>query len=157
MNTEKITVWAEITASVAVVVGLGLLILEIRLNTQAVEHQSQVEQVAVVTEPFLQSDALLSAIEKIKSTDGRSAIESAFIDRYGFSTDEAHAWTRHLAQLWSLNRLEFYYGDRDSAEGWAYAMLTIPDNRLFAEKTQFQSDEFGQMVQDAYHRTVEVK
>ena len=57
MNTKKITVWAEITASIAVVVGLGLLILEIRLNTRAVEYQSQVEQIAVVTEPFLQQAA----------------------------------------------------------------------------------------------------
>ena len=158
MNTEKFTVWAEITASIAVVVGLGLLILEIRLNTRAVEHQSQVEQIAVVTEPFLQSAALLSAIEKINNTDGRSPIESELIEHYELTTDEAQAWSRHLAQLWGLMRLEFYYGDRDRAEGWAYAMLSNhPDNRRFAEQTQFRPDEFGQMVQDVYDRTAKAQ
>ena len=157
MNTKTFTDWAEIIAAIAVVVGLGLLILEIRLNTRAVEHQSEVEQIAVVTEPFLQSAALLSAYDKIKNVDGRTSIESALIERYELTTEEAQAWTRHLAQLWGLVRLDYYYGDRERAEGWVQAMLHIHDNRLFAEKTQFQSDEFGQMVQDAYDQIDEVQ
>lgn len=147
MDSKRVTDWLEIVAAVSVFAGLLLLVQEIRVNTQAVSHQAAVARVAVLTEPFFGSAELRSASEKVRATDGRSGFESALIEMYGHTPEEALVWARHLTQLWFIVRADFNNGNESSAELYVRALLTAPDNQLFIEHRNFQG-EFGEFIQD---------
>ncbi len=147
MDTKKLTDWLEIIAAFSVVVGIILLIQEIRLNTRAVAYESTLNRFDVVTAPFFQSAELLTADEKIRMIDGVNALEAAFVERYDMTPAEALVWTRHLMQIWNNASADYHYGDREMAEFAVRALLTTPDNRLFVEHWYGHlTDEFSEFV-----------
>lgn len=147
MKAKNVTDWLEIVAAVSVFVGLLLLVQEIRVNTQAVKHQAAVARSAVLAEPFFESADLRSASVKIHATDGRGDFESALVETYGHTPEEALVWARHLLQLWNIVRADFNNGNEHEAEEYVRALLDSPDNQLYAKHRNFQG-EFGKMVQD---------
>jgi hypothetical protein len=147
MKIRNFSSWIDTIASIAVVIGLVLLILEIRVNTQAIERQAAVDRAAALTEPFYQSETLRSASEKVRAVDERVGAEAAFIEHYNMTPEEAILWNRHCIQLWSVIKADFDFGDRESARRYAENLLAIPDQRIFIENHSFFEGDFSQMIE----------
>ena len=151
MHTRRLSDWAQVLGSVAVVVSLLLLLQEVRGNTRAVERQAAVDRASALSDPFFQDPDLRLAFDKVRVVDGPHAVQAAFMDRYDHTSSEALVFTRHLLQLWSTVEADFNYGDRDLAAEWVEALLLNPDNRLFVEHHRF-GGEFGTLVHDVARR-----
>ena len=148
MNIKVLSDWVDAIATVAVVIGLALLILEIQVNTEAIERQAAVERASALTEPFYESAEMRMALEKIRTTDAHGGATAAFIKHYDMTPEEAIVWNRHCVQLWAMVRSDFNFGNRELAKGFAKALAASPDQRLFIENWHAFDSEFGQMVRD---------
>lgn len=133
MAKRNLVEWMEVATGLAVLVGLVLVVMELRVNTMAVNRQAAVERASSLTEPFLYSDVLRAADEKVRAVDGSGTIGDAFIETYGMKPEQALAWSRHLMQVWSIVQADYLHGDSEAALTLAGALLTNPDNRLYVE------------------------
>lgn len=134
MKVERWTQWAEIAASVAVIVSLVFLIQEVRYNTAAMERQAVMDQAAAVNAPFVEESPLPSIMAKIKAVDGPDPAVSAFVDRYDLSYEEAVRWIRHLSLIWIGLEADFVAsGPTARLERTTQGLLQGEDNRLFWE------------------------
>ena len=132
MDTQKLANWSEIVASVAVVITLVFLILEVRQNTDAVERQALLERQARLINPYLASPEFRSVYVKIKEKDGREDNVAAFIDYYDLAHGEAVLWVRHLDENWSGLEADFLkYGESDDMNALITGFLSFPDARLY--------------------------
>lgn len=138
--------WLEISTSLAVLVGLVLVIMEIRVNTNAVNRQATVDRSVALTEPFFYSEVLRSADEKVRAVDGTADNVVALADRYDFTEAEALAWSRHLMQLWVMVEGDYYNGDKEVALSFAKNMLGSADSREFVKNWRFFREEFQREV-----------
>src|SRR6056297_2430876 len=102
MEKRRLVEWLEVTTGLAVLVGLGLVVTEIRVNTAAVNRQAAVERASALTEPFFYSEVVRSADRKVRAVDGDEGVAKVFAEHYEMSQEEARAWTRHLMQLWGI-------------------------------------------------------
>ena len=148
MESRRLSDWAQVFGSIAVVISVVFLLQEVRGNTLAVERQAAVDRAAALSDPFFQASELRTAFEKVRAVDGESPLQSVFIDRYEHTPSEALVWTRHLLQLWSTVEADFNYGNRDLAAEWVRALIANPDNRLFLEHHAFGGD-FAVLVREA--------
>lgn len=134
MKVERWTQWAEIVASVAVVVSLVFLIQEVRYNTAVMERQAVMDRAAVVNAPFLGESQLPSIIAKIKAVDGPDPAVSAFVEQYDLSYEEAVRWTRHLSLIWIGLEADFIAsGLSPRLERTTRGLLQSEDHQLFWE------------------------
>ena len=151
MNNEKLAVWAEVVASIAVVVTLAFLIYEVRQNTVAVERQTYLDRQARLLEPYLESQDFREIYVKIKNRDGLEPRVQHFVDTYALSVEEALYWVRHLDQNWRGFENDFYrYGPNAGLNGMITGFLSFPDGRLYwdsAAQTAGFSDEFVNHVE----------
>ncbi len=146
MSTSKISDWAEILASLAVVVSLVFLLHEVRTNTRTVERESAYVEAAALAQPFFEAPEMRTVAEKVRRVDGGDRVHQAFMERYHLTYDEAVLWYRHLTQLWLGLEADYRYGDRAAAEATIeYVLTTYPDNRLFVEHERFDG-AFGELV-----------
>lgn len=142
MAQRRLVDWLEVATGVAVLLGLLLVVLEIRVNTHAVNRQAAVERVSSLTEPFLYSEVLRSADEKVRAVDGLNRTASRFQEHYEMTHEEALAWSRHLMQLWGIVQADYYHGETEGALELATNLLVNPDNRLYVENWPFFRAEF---------------
>ena len=147
MNIKGLSDWVDAVATVGVVIGLVLLILEIRVNTDAIEHQAAVDRAIVVSEPFYESAELRSAMNKIRIAEGHEGAVNAFIENYDMTPDEAIVWSRHQMQVWAMIRADFERGDRENAEYFATLLLKNRPPRIFVENMAYRG-EFKEMIQN---------
>lgn len=141
--------WAEIVASVAIVVSLVFLIQEVRYNTSILERQAVLDRTAALNDQFFEDSPLASILAKVKVVDGPDPLESAFVDRYDLSYEEAVRWVRHLSFVWSVLEADYRANDRSRAlEDIASGLLDYPDNRLFWDQgaPQIATGEFRRYV-----------
>lgn len=148
MSVNRLSNWIDLIATIGVVVGMVLLILEIRLNTQAIELQASVNRAAALTEPFYESSQLRNASEKIRTVEGRGSAEAAFIAQYDMTPEEALVWNRHCVQLWLSVVADYEHGNRDLAIRYTKALLSSADQRLFVQNYSFFNSDFRQMLDD---------
>lgn len=132
---EQAAHWAEIVASLAIIVSLVFLIQEVRYNNLILERQALMDRTAAFNSPFLQDSALASILARIKAVDGREPVEDALAERYDLSYEDAVRWNRHLSLLWTVLEAEYRSnGWSPILEGTARTLLSSPDNRLFWEQ-----------------------
>lgn len=105
----KLRLWvdvAEIAASVAVVVTLVILILQIRESDEQERVQNSVRMAQWDAEMFLQSTELPVIAAKIEEArDPEFLIE--FRKRYGLTAEQAGIWNRWLFLLWKSLEAEY--------------------------------------------------
>lgn len=77
MKIEKVSSWAELLASIAVVVTLVVLVFEVRSTNVALERQAAMDRAAALTAPFLDHPMLSDILAKIKAVDGSDQIPAA--------------------------------------------------------------------------------
>jgi len=153
MNTNKIADWAEILASLAVVVSLLFLLQEVRTNTRTVERESALVQAAALAQPFFESPEMRAVAEKVIAVDGGGSarVHEALIERYGLTYEEAVLWHRHMMQLWLGIEADYMYGDREAAVANIEMVMRYPDNQIYIEHEEFEGD-FGDVVRRIANR-----
>ena len=134
MKLEQWAHWAEIIASIGVVVTLVVLVQEVRYNTLALERQADLDRAAALAEPFFEAPELASVLAKIKAVDGEDAFPDALIERYGLTPAEAILWDRHLRRVWLEHEADFdRSGPTPELAAWIRGTLSSPDNQLYWE------------------------
>lgn len=144
-TVQQLAHWAEIVASVAVVVSLLFLVSEVRTNTRVLERQAVLDRTAAFNTAFLEGSALPTILTKIKAVDGFEPVEQALAARYDLDYQEAVRWTRHLAVLWTVLESDFRVnGPSPALEGIAWGLLGSADNQLYWDQgaPQVTSGEF---------------
>jgi hypothetical protein len=132
MNTNTVAQRVEWLTSVAVIVTLVVLILEVRGNTRALERQLVLDAAAQLSEPFLAGPELLEAYEHVKAVDGWEPLHTALVDQYGMTNTQAVAWGRYLLMLWQgLEANYVYSGESEQLTARIQGLMTYPDDRLY--------------------------
>lgn len=136
MKLERWAHLAEIVASMAVVVTLVFLAVEVRANTLVIERQSYEQRTDRVFEPFLDPSTLPTIYAKVKAVDGMDRSVQAFMDQYDLTPEEATMWSRHLASIWRSMELNFMFdGPSSDLERQIRLFLSTADNQLYWEVT----------------------
>lgn len=132
---EQWSHWAEIVASVAIVVSLVFLIQEVRYNSSIMERQAVLDRTEAFNAPFFQESPLPAILTKVKEVDGYDAIELAFVERYDLTYQEATLWVRHLSVLWAVLEADYRVGGlTPELTAMVQGLLATDDNRLFWEQ-----------------------
>ena len=149
----KIAEWApiaEVVSSVAVVVTLCVLVLEVRDNTAALERQARLDRMETTFGDFYRSPYLPAIVVKIDAVDGVGETSKEFIERYGLSQEETVRWFRYLSKEWgSINADYEYFGDQIRLRRAIAALMRFPTHQIYWEKfgkQQYQPD-FVQYVE----------
>lgn len=136
MKLQQWAHWAEIIASLAVVVTLVFLLREVRGNTLALERESALDRATAIDAPFMANSEMASVLTKIKIVDGSEPYEQAMVERYDLTYEEAIMWGRHLALIWSGLEADYALsGESQGVEDRIQMLLSFPDNQVFWEHT----------------------
>jgi hypothetical protein len=138
LKLKKLALIAELVASLAVILTLVLLLLEVRGNTLAVKRQIAMDHYNSIFTSFIDPPTLLSAMKKVKAVDGMEHYVHAFMETYGLNDAEAYVWSRFLLQIWMGLLQDF--DDNGPSERLAASirpLLAFPDNNLFLEHFRF--------------------
>ena len=159
----KIAEWApiaEVVSSVAVVVTVCVLILEVRGNTAALERQARLGYLETTFGDVYRSPYLPAIVVKIDAVDGVGATSKALIERYGLSQEEAVRWFRFASKEWGSLLADYeYFGDRNRLRRAIAGLIRFPPHQIYWEKygkQQFQSD-FVQYVESVRDGTLPAK
>ncbi|MEJ2312649.1 MAG: hypothetical protein P8Y11_09655, partial [Gemmatimonadales bacterium] len=137
---------AEIAASLAVVATLIILTLEVRDNTRALEGQAVRERSAALNEAYVRSPLLPSILAKVKEVDGAEPGETALMERYDLSYEEAAIYGRYLVQILTGLEAEFLSdGPSPGLRDRIQLLFLFPD-------VQLNWDDGAPQVQDATFR-----
>lgn len=129
----KLRLWvdiAEITASIAVVVTLVLLILQMRESDALERVQNSVRMAQWDAQVFVQSDQLPIIAAKIETARNHDYLVE-FRKRYDLSVEEAGIWNRWLLLLWKGLEAEFLStGPSERLADRIRAMAAYEDQRM---------------------------
>lgn len=138
MKIEKVSAWAELFASIAVVVTLVILVLEVRATNVSLKRQAAMDRAAAFSEPFLDEPMLGDILGKIKAVDGPDPIPAQLAERYDLTPGEAIAWERHLWVVWSSLEADFMLrGDEPETRGMVAILKSTPDNQIYLQSLAF--------------------
>ncbi len=141
--------WLELIVVGSVVITLIVLIAEVRMNTRAIERQSRMDQLNVLTQPFLDDVDLGEVLAKIKAVDGRESTVVALMDAYNLTEVEASSWSRHLYSVWAGIEADFLYSGSEFVEPNVRALLPFPDAKIYWETNrEFHSSAFKAFVDE---------
>jgi hypothetical protein len=119
-------------ASLAVVISLTLVVMEIRGNTLAVERQVIADHQRAIFTPFLSPEVLVSAINKIKAVDGHANYVQAFMTTYDMNESEAYVFTNFQLTIWAdMVRDYTENGPSDRLAEQIRLLVRHPDVNLF--------------------------
>lgn len=140
--------WAEIAASLTVVITLVLLVQEVRRNTRALQRQADVERAVAMTYPFFENPGLADVLDKIKAVDGQDPVPRALMEHYGLTGREAILWERHLLLIWQGLEADYEaVGESPTLGNMIRSLWCAPDNRLYlTAEEQFSTSEFREYV-----------
>lgn len=131
MKLQDWTHFAEITASVAVIISLLFLTHQVGENTSAIERQILLDRSSALTSPFLSDGRLPAILSKIKAIDGVDPLEQSFIDRYLLTYEEASIWVRYQLVVWKGLEADFIAdGESPKMESYIEHLLTFADVQL---------------------------
>ena len=105
----KLRLWvdiAEITASIAVVVSLLLLVFQIRESDEIKRVQNSVRMAQWDAQMFLLSDRLPTIAAKIESIENPDFMQP-FREHFELSIEEAGIWNRWLFLIWKGIEAEY--------------------------------------------------
>jgi hypothetical protein len=149
MTLERWSHWAEIGASVAVVLTLLLLVQQVRQNTLMLERQVALDRATAFNAPYLGESEFPAILEQIKTVDGPEPVEQAFVARYDLTYQQAIRWVRHLALVWTALESDYVANGRsDPLDAVAWSLLGSRDNQLYWENgaPQITNGGFRQYV-----------
>jgi hypothetical protein len=133
LKPMKLRMWvdiAEITASVAVVVTLLLLIFQMRESDEQERVTNALRMVQWDAQMFLQSDQLPTISAKIEEVSNPDFM-GEFRKRYDLSIEEAALWNRWLYLLWKSLEAEFLLvGPSDELEERIRLSISYEDQQL---------------------------
>jgi hypothetical protein len=140
----KLRLWvdiAEITASLAVVATLGLLVVQISQSNELEKRQSVLRQAQWDAQLFLLSDDLPNILAKIKAVDGYDM--QPFMEKYDLSYAEAASWNRWLVLMWRGMELDYMtLGPSEQFEQAIRTTVAWPDQQLFVQGAFFSGSPF---------------
>ena len=140
----KLKIWvdvAEITASLAVVATLGLLVVQLSQSNEIEQRQSALRQAQWDAEMFLLSDELPSILAKIKAVDGYDL--EPWMEKYELSYAEAASWNRWLTLMWRGWELDYTMnGPSKTLEQAIRNTASYPDQQLFIQGAFFPGANF---------------
>ncbi len=143
---------AEITASLAVVATLVILIVQIRESNDIEQAQAALRQAQWDAQLFLMSDQLPNILAKIKNVDGHDL--QPWMEQYDLSYAEAALWNRWLTLMWRGMEIDFMLlGPNEQLNQMIRNSAAWPDQQLFMHGaffpgTTFFSDEFARYVSE---------
>jgi len=134
MKIEKVSAWAELLASIAVVVTLVVLVLEVRATNISLERQAAMDRAGGLTEAFFEAPVFADILAKIKAVDGDDPIEAQLMARYDLTAAEAILWDRHLWVVWSGLEADFMLrGDQPEIRSLVAILKGTPDNQIYLQ------------------------
>ncbi len=134
MKLQEWAHWAEITASVAVVVSLVFLTGEVSENTLALERQAIRDRSAAINTPFLNDSQVPAILAKVKAVDGWRSLVQAYVERYSLTYEEAGIWTRYLSVVWTGLEADFILdGESLALKNRVKSLLSWPDDQMYWE------------------------
>ena len=144
MKLENIANLSEIFSSIAIVITLIVLVLEVQGNTAALQRQIDIDRASRINES-MDSPYIPAIFAKIKEVDpdAISNTDQVFMERYGLTFEEATRITRYFRFQWRGHEADFI-SDAPGQEGRDAEMkviLRFPENALFWELSQ---DGFNQ-------------
>ena len=129
----KLRLWvdiAEITASVAVVVTLMLLVFQMRESDEQERIQNSLRLAQWDAQMFLISDQLPAIAGKIEAAENPNFMIE-FRERYDLSIEEAAIWNRWLFLIWKSLEAEFLsMGPNDDLAKRIHQSITYEDQQL---------------------------
>lgn len=140
---------AELVGLAAVIVSLGLLILEVRENSLAIQQQSTLARAEAITAPFYETD-LAEILVKVAAVDGDFGMPGRFAERYELSLRQSILWERHLWHVWEVMQASYStQGSSEHLDKQIRLLMLSPGNTLYlanARKYQF-TDDFRRHVE----------
>jgi len=122
---------AEIVTSLAVVITLIVLILEIRQSNEIQDRQMRADRISILNDPYLTSPGLAKVYAKVKAVDGLEPVAEAFIDRYSLTAEEAVLWSRLVQSVWLTWHSQFLFaGPSDALEKDIRNLFHYPDVQI---------------------------
>ena len=135
--------------ALAVIISLIVLILEVRTNTAAIERQSRLDHISMLTQPFLDDVEMGLVLAKVKGVDGREDLVSALMEVYDLTDVEASSWNRHLYSIWGAIEADYLYSGPDFVDGNVRALIVFPDAKLYWQNMRsFHSEEFVEFIDE---------
>jgi hypothetical protein len=152
----KLKMWvdlAEISASIAVVISLVVLIFQIRESNELRQYEAGIRTAEWDSRVFIESNHLSKILAKIKEVDGIDPYITDYANRYGLTLEEVGIWTRWLALTWSGMAEEYdRYGPNDDLASAIERLASYRDQELWLEGHILEgrlgpySDEFRSYV-----------
>ena len=131
----KLRLWvdvAEITASLAVVATLVILIVQINQSNEIEQRQTALRHAQWDAQMFLLSDELPSILSKIKAVDGHDL--QPWMDHYELSYAEAASWNRWLTLMWRGLQIDYQLnGPSERLDQSIRVTASWPDQQLFMQ------------------------
>jgi len=149
MTRDQWRWWLEMVTGLAVIISLIVLILEVRTNTAAIERQSRLDHISMLTQPFLDDVEMGLVLAKVKGVDGREDLVSALMEAYDLTDVEAASWNRHLYSIWGAIEADYLYAGPDFVEGNVRALIDFPDAKIYWQNMRsFHSEEFVEFIDE---------
>ena len=134
MKLQEWAHWAEITASVAVVVSLVFLTGEVSKNTLALERQAIRDRSVAMNAPYLNDSQIPAIIAKVKAVDGWRPLVHAYVERYSLTYEEAVILVRMLGVVWTGLEADFILdGESQSLKNRVDDLLSNTDDQMYWE------------------------
>ena len=134
MKLQEWAHWAEITASVAVVVSLVFLTGEVSENTLALERQAIRDRSVAMNAPYLNDSQIPAILAKVKAVDPWRPLVHAYVEGYSLTYEEAGIWSRYLSVVWTGLEADFILdGESLSLKNRVDELLRNPDDQMYWE------------------------
>jgi len=131
MNTDKINKWLTLVANVGVVIGLALLIFEIRQNSELVRaqvHQARSDAYVTTRQDLADSEFLLPAFEKFVAAGGFTDVSA--LDALD-PLDAARVYRYMQSRAGDYDNLYYQFRQGYLDEGYYHTRIE-PSIKLFA-------------------------
>ena len=152
MTRDQWRWWLEMATGLTVVISLVVLIVEVRANTAAIERQGRIDQLSMVTQPFLDDVEMGLVLAKIKAVDGREKAISALMEAYDLTDVEAASWGRLLYSIWGAIEADYLYSGPDAVEQIVRALIDYPDTRIYFQHGRpLHSEEFIEFIDEIFN------
>lgn len=134
MTLEKWVHASEVFGSIAIVISLAILILEVRNNTLVQQLQMQQDRYLMYTDTMLSSPDLGDIYSKVKAVDGIEPLAGAYMERYELTASEAVRWARLVQRtLWTWQSQYIFGGPSADLEDEIREVFKYPDLRMAYE------------------------
>ena len=139
---------AEIVSSVAIVITIAVLILELRSNSALLERQIELDRIDRIS--VILADAELAEILQRTGRGGQpSRMERLVMNEFDLTLPEAAKFGRYTGNQWQAVQADFaFFGPTERLEERIFGMLLRPGQAFWWQhkSPNLWTDEFQQFV-----------